>query len=133
MSVGLCYTMVYMYKNKSIGSIGEEYAAQYLQDNDFYILKRNATSRWGELDIVAEKDKKIFFVEVKTRISTHYGNPYEAVDYMKVRKLARTIEYFILANRLRKCKLQLDVISIELNADYTLKSLKRYEDVKIPL
>lgn len=120
-----------MYKNKSIGAIGEEYAAQYLQDNDFYILKRNATSRWGELDIVAEKDKKIFFVEVKTRISTHYGSPYEAVDYMKVRKLARTIEYFILANRLEKRKLQLDVISIELNSDYSMKSLKRYEDVKI--
>lgn len=122
-----------MYKNKSIGVIGEDYATQYLQDNDFYILKRNATSRWGELDIVAEKDKKIFFVEVKTRISTHYGSPYEAVDYLKVRKLARTIEYFILVNRLEKRKLQLDVISIELNADYTVKSLKRYEDVKIPL
>ena len=123
--------MVYMNMNKSIGSIGEEFAAQFLVDNDFYILKRNATSRWGELDIVAEKNKKIYFVEVKTRISTHYGNPYEAVDYMKVRKLARTIDYFILANRLEKRKLQLDVISIELNTDYTLKSLKRYEDVKI--
>ena len=119
--------------NKSIGAIGEDYAVQYLQDNDFYILKRNATSRWGELDIVAEKEGKIYFVEVKTRISTRHGNPYEAVDGLKVRKLARTIQYFVLANRLERRKLQLDVISIELNSDFSVKKLKRYEDVKVML
>ena len=122
-----------MNTNRSVGAIGEEFAAQYLRDHDFIIQNRNATSRWGELDIVAEKDGKIYFVEVKTRISTRHGNPYEAVDGLKVRKLARTIQYFVLANRLEKRKMQLDVISVELNSDYSLKKLKRYENIVIPV
>lgn len=120
-----------MNTNRSVGIIGEDLAAQYLLDNDFYILKRNATSRWGELDIVAEKEGKIYFIEVKTRISTRQGSPYEAVEYFKVKKLTRTIQYFVLANKLQGRKLQLDVISIELNYDYSLKKLKRYENVGI--
>ena len=122
-----------MNTNRSVGAIGEEFAAQYLRDHDFIIQNRNATSRWGELDIVAEKEGKIYFVEVKTRISTRHGNPYEAVDGLKVRKLARTIQYFVLAHRLEKRKMQLDVISVELNSDYSLKKLKRYENIVIPV
>ncbi|CAN5119582.1 YraN family protein [soil metagenome] len=120
-----------MNNNRTVGSIGEDLATIYLQDNDFIILKRNATSRWGELDIVAVKDNKIYFFEVKTRISTRQGNPYEAVQGLKVRNLSRTIQYFVLANKLQDKKLQLDVISIELYSDYTLKKLKRYEDLGI--
>ncbi len=118
-------------QNKAIGQVGEDYAAQYLLDDDFTILKRNATSRWGELDIVAEKEGKIFFIEVKTRLSTRHGNPFEAVDFLKIRKLSRTIQYFVLANKLERRKMQLDVISIELNSDYSLRTLKKYENVKM--
>ena len=120
-----------MNNNRTVGSIGEDLAALYLQDNDFIIRVRNATSRWGELDIVAEKEGKIYFIEVKTRISTRQGSPYEAVSNLKIRKLSRTIQYFVLANKLQNKKLQLDVISIELYSDYSMKSLKRYEDVTL--
>ncbi len=119
--------------NRNVGMLGEEFATLYLVDHGFTILKRNATSRWGELDIVAEKERKLYFFEVKTRISTRQGSPYEAVEYFKVKKLLRTIQYFILANKMEKRKMQLDVISVELNSDYTLKKLKRYEDVKMPI
>lgn len=119
--------------NKSVGRIGEQYAAHYLEEQGFIIREINATSRWGEIDIVAEKDFKIYFVEVKTRINTRQGNPYEAVHGLKLRHLARTIQHYILIHHLEKRKHQLDVISIELHTDMTVYKLKRYENVKVEL
>ena len=118
-----------MKNNKIIGGIGEELAAKFLISNGFDILDRNPTSRWGELDIVAEKSHIIYFVEVKTRISTRQGSPYEAVSGMKLRHLQRTIQYYILSHNLQKRQFQLDIISVELNADRSVKNIKRYEDV----
>lgn len=49
-----------------IGKIGENYACDYLRKEGFKVIDRNYLRKWGELDIVAQKDKKIHFVEVKS-------------------------------------------------------------------
>ncbi len=48
-----------------VGSLGEEIAVRFLMKRGFKVLDRNYRRPWGELDIVAEKGKKIHFVEVK--------------------------------------------------------------------
>jgi len=116
-------------KNQKIGSIGEKIAFSYLKKNKFNILSRHFTSRWGELDIVAKKGEKIHFIEVKTRVGEKKGKPYEAVNYFKIRALRRTIEYYLLKNKLFNFKLSLDVISIILNNNLTLKEINFYENI----
>ncbi len=63
----------------AVGQYGERVAAQHLIDSGLEILDRNWRCRDGELDIVARDGDVIVFCEVKTRSSTAYGDPAEAV------------------------------------------------------
>lgn len=72
---------------KAIGNWGEDKAAEYLEDEDYEILKRNYSFKFGEVDIIAEKDGCTVFVEVKTRKNNYYGNPSEFVDLRKQRRV----------------------------------------------
>ena len=73
-----------MASHNELGLQGEAFAAQYLEDNGYMIRHRNWKSFSGkEIDIVAEKDGTLVFVEVKTRKSALYGQPFEAVDKRK--------------------------------------------------
>ena len=72
-----------MYK-KNIGNIGEEKICEYLLKNGYTILKRNYFCRGGEIDIIAQKDMDIAFVEVKTRRGNKFGTPAEAVTKRKM-------------------------------------------------
>lgn len=111
----------------SIGRTGEEKACQYLLSQKFSILDRNYRTNLGEIDIVAKKGKIIYFCEVKTRTGDLMGKPYEAVDYRKLKHLQRACQLYILKNKLNNAKLSLQVISILLHADMSVKSLRMYE------
>ena len=95
--------------NKSrveIGSLGERIAADYLSRHGFSVLDRNVALKTGELDIVARKADVLHFVEVKTILANAlpedteedaYG-PADNLHEAKVRKVARTGEWYVLAN-----------------------------------
>ena len=117
--------------NKQTGAIGEQYASDYLHNKGYRILVQNYTSRWGELDIIAQFHNKIIFVEVKTRRDTRRGMPYEGVTRSKLHHLHRTIQYYILINKLEKRKHQLDVVGILLKPDNSIDELKHYENVEL--
>ncbi|WP_408643039.1 YraN family protein [Thermosinus carboxydivorans] len=74
--------------NIMMGKMGENAAADYLARNGYKILMRNYRCRIGEIDIVAERQGTIVFVEVKTRSSEKFGFPAEAVNYRKQQKLS---------------------------------------------
>ncbi|OGK14652.1 hypothetical protein A3C98_03850 [Candidatus Roizmanbacteria bacterium RIFCSPHIGHO2_02_FULL_37_15] len=118
-----------MFKSKDIGKLGENLALQYLKKARFSILEKNFHSHWGEIDIIAKKDNKVFFIEVKTRISDKKGKPYEAINFYKLRGLKRAVNYYILQNRLNGYKLSLDLISIILNEDSSVKKLDYFENI----
>src|SRR3989338_2825499 len=108
-----------MNQNQSLGKIGEAIALNFLINRGYSLLQKNYQTRWGEIDIIVERNHKISFIEVKTRTNVSHGKPYESVNAAKIFKLIRPIKYFLLQNNYRKYKLSLDVISIELNEDYT--------------
>lgn len=116
--------------NKKVGKIGESIARKFLLDQDFIILDMNVTSRWGEIDIVASKRNALHFIEVKTRIGLLKGKPYESVNYFKLKTLGRSIEYYLLKNKIKNTKLSLDVVSIVLDEDLSLNKLDYYENVE---
>lgn len=83
---------------KKIGDMGEEKAVNFLKSKHYEIIARNFHSRYGEIDIILEKDGYIVFVEVKTRSVNSIAAPSEWVDMKKQRKLIKTAEYYLLKN-----------------------------------
>ena len=75
---------------KTIGDFGEKAAEEYLEEMDYEILERNFRMKFGEIDIIAEKDGCMVFVEVKTRRNNLFGEPGEYVDYKKQEKIRKT-------------------------------------------
>jgi putative endonuclease len=97
---------------KELGRQGEERAAKYLQQHGYKILQRNYYTRYGELDIVCQKQGEIVFVEVKTRKSMCYGYPEESITYRKIQHLKKAAMIYLneLSNPFRG--LRFDVITI---------------------
>ncbi len=96
--------------NKVIGDKGEDAAVRYLKRNGYKILDRNYNVRGGEIDIVAKDGEVIVFAEVKTRSSTDYGDPKEAVTYTKRQRLTKAAEHYML--KLGDVPLRFDVIGV---------------------
>ena len=72
-----------MAKHLILGHEGEDIAARYLEEHGYTVLDRNWRSGHKELDLIVKKDSVLVFVEVKTRTSTDYGDPWSFVDDKK--------------------------------------------------
>lgn len=81
--------------NYQTGKIGEEMARQYLANKGYQIVASNFRTRFGEIDLVAAKDKKLIFVEVKTKIGDQFGDPEEMIDKRKLGKIQIMAEVFL--------------------------------------
>ena len=101
-------------KRKELGNLGEKIALNYLQKENYRILERNFYCRQGEIDIIAQKQKEIVFVEVKTRTNNSFGMPVEAVNDIKQRHIKQTANYFLYKNNLLEALVRFDVIEIKL-------------------
>ena len=110
---------------KSVGMVGENYAAQYLISREYTIINRNWTCRWGEIDIIAQKDEKLVFVEVKYRTSDKFGKPVQAVTAKKLKSLKNSIWRYLLIYEQFHRECRLDVVSIyPKKGKYRLKHYK---------
>lgn len=78
-----------------LGRKGEEITVDFLKKQGFFIFKRNYHSRFGEIDIIAEKDDLLLFIEVKTRFEDFLVAPEEAVDRLKQKRIKHTAKDFI--------------------------------------
>lgn len=82
-------------KNKrEIGGWYEQKAVSFLEQNAYLVLETNYRNRYGEIDIIADRDGLLVFVEVKYRTSNQYGDPLEAVDPWKQRRICRSALYY---------------------------------------
>lgn len=75
--------------------MGENLVANYLKSNGYIIVKRNWRDRFGEIDVIAEKDEHIIFVEVKTRAENALVSGLEAVDRKKAERIRKTALSFL--------------------------------------
>jgi putative endonuclease len=128
----------------AIGKVGEEVAAKYLRERGFEIRERNYARKWGELDIVALKEGKVHFVEVKTvswdstservgeRVSGY--RPEDNVHPEKLRRLARIVETYLAQKRKMKGKTawQFDVAAVFLDMERRTARVKMLWDLILP-
>jgi len=100
-------------KPKSLGQRGEDYAAKYLRRNGYTIIAKQDQTTMAEIDIVAVKKRTLVFVEVKTRNSAEKGQPEDAVDLAKQKRLTTAaLAYLRRHDLFGQCQVRFDVVSI---------------------
>lgn len=94
------------------GKFGENLAVNYLEKNGYKIVNKNFRTKFGEIDIIAEKGNYIIFVEVKFRKNPEFGKAEEAISPQKLKKIVSTANFY-LKNFYRKNKNpRIDIIAI---------------------
>ena len=81
--------------SRDLGYYGERLASSYLDSLGYRLIENNFRSRFGEIDIVCEKDDVYYFVEVKVRRNTYkFTDPIESISANKFIKIRKTINYY---------------------------------------
>lgn len=88
--------------NQRTGKLGENIAVRYLRKRGYKIVDRNVHFRCGEIDIIAEKENVLYFVEVKTRTNTKFGPPEFSISSSKIVKFESSIASYFELNNAKK-------------------------------
>lgn len=97
---------------RSVGDYGEQVACRYLEDRGYVVVDRNWRCDQGELDIVALHRDTLVFCEVKTRRSSRYGSPVEAVVPAKAARLRRLAMRWLRDHDLHRREVRIDVLGV---------------------
>ncbi len=119
---------IFTSKSQKIGEIGENIAVKFLMKHNFIIKGRNYTKKWGEIDIIAEKANKLYFIEVKSvsRVTlinvTHETldlyHPEDNMHPWKLKRLSRTIQTYLLSQKIdgdKEWQVDLLVVFLDIN------------------
>lgn len=96
----------------ALGRMGEDVAARHLESEGFVVLERNWRCDEGELDILARDGDTLVVCEVKTRSSTRYGTPFEAITERKLHRLERLGMRWMREHGVRPRRMRVDIVSV---------------------
>lgn len=102
-------------RRRLIGQIGEDLAAQYLDQLGWQILERNWRTRNGELDLIGADGTTAVIVEVKTRASRTYTDPLGAVTPQKLRRMRLLARQWLAQQETYWEQIRFDVVSVRLD------------------
>ena len=100
-----------MAAHNELGKCGELLAANYLIQKGFSIREKNWRFQKAEVDIIAQKDKILAVIEVKTRSNNFFGEPHEFISQDKIRLLTKAIDHYVIDQDL-EVEVRFDVIGI---------------------
>ncbi|MFH1621650.1 MAG: YraN family protein [Candidatus Omnitrophota bacterium] len=98
-----------------IGKKGEEAAVKLLRQRGYKIIERNYKNKLGEIDIIAQDNNILCFIEVKTRTNLKFGYPQEAITVTKQKKINKVAISYLKQYNLLNISARFDVISVVLN------------------
>lgn len=102
-----------MAKHNLTGNNGEVLAVKYFSENGYKIMHQNWRHSHWEVDIIAEKDGILHFMEVKTRLTKKFGNPEDGVDSKKIQNLINAAEEYLYQNP-QWIRIQFNILSIKI-------------------
>jgi putative endonuclease len=114
--------------NLITGKIGEEIAKEYLKKKGYKILEQNIRSRFGEIDFIAQKNRELILVEVRTKKGENFGSPEQSLDKKKLRKLWFNAQSYA-ARKKWQGRYRVDAICIVLKLDNNLQRIDHYENI----
>ena len=139
--------------NQNIGKIGEETVCKFLMKHGYQIISRNYWKKWGEIDIVAQKNNTTHFVEVKTvsrdltstpdvgfvsceteKCVNHETcdnyRPEDNIHPWKLKRLSRVIQSYLIENEMdRDNDWQFDVIAVFLDLKNKTAKIEHIKDI----
>ncbi|MGB0887161.1 MAG: YraN family protein [Vicingaceae bacterium] len=118
-----------MAEHNILGEKGEQLAKEYLLGLGYVILEENWRERKFEIDIIAQDNNELVFVEVKTRSTAYFGNPEEAVTPAKQQHLINGADFYVQENEI-DLECRFDVIAIVLNSNK--EELKHFKSAFLP-
>ncbi len=101
-----------MTSKQQIGNAGEDAAEDLLRSEGYRIIERNFRTVLGEIDLIAEEDGVLCFVEVKTRRSNAFGGAAAAVTPRKQQKIARVAAGYVGRNCPQGKTCRFDVVAV---------------------
>lgn len=104
---------------KTTGNQGELAVVKKLRQDGFSILRQNYQIRQGEIDIIAQKNELVVFVEVKTRKNQYFPLS-QVITPSKQRKIIATAKWFIAQNKIVDTLLRFDVALVTEGKEYTI-------------
>ncbi len=96
----------------SLGDRGEMAACGFLRARGYQILEKNYKCRLGEIDVIARRNGRLAFIEIKTRTSDQFGTPQEAVDLQKQKKIFTLAQWYLKEKKLEKTPVAFDVVAV---------------------
>ncbi len=117
-----------MAAHNELGTWGEQMAAAFLVEKGYVIVERDWKSGHRDIDIIAVDEDTVVFVEVKTRRNRVFGEPEDAVGYMKMRNLRAAINHYVHYKNLKQ-EIRFDVISIIGTPESEMPEINHFVDV----
>ena len=118
-----------MINSKKLGELGEKIAQKHLKKKGYKILARNFKRKWGEIDIVAKKGKKIVFIEVKTIRQKEEFFPEDEIDRKKKRQLIKMAQIYLQEFKIPlDISWQIDIIAIEISSNRKKTKIRHYKN-----
>ncbi|MFN3640405.1 MAG: YraN family protein [Flavobacterium sp.] len=112
-----------MAEHNDIGKLGEEIAANYLDQQGYEILERNWKFEKAEVDILAQKDDFLVAVEVKTRTTDAFGLPQEFLKPAQIKRLVKAVDEYMQQHKITN-EVRFDVIAVIIHKkDHTLEHI----------
>jgi putative endonuclease len=98
---------------QSLGESGENLAVRELSARGYAILARRYRTRHGEIDIVAEHEGTIVFIEVRAKATAEFGHAAESVTDAKQRKVTAMAVDYLARHRIANRPCRFDVVAID--------------------
>jgi len=113
---------------KKTGSEGERMAAKYLKRKGYKIIQQNYRCKLGEIDIIAEQNKIIVFIEVRTKHTGKLGLPQYSVDENKRGQISRAALCYIKEKKITNQTCRFDVIAITFPSEKDKPNIEHIEN-----
>ncbi len=99
-------------RRQELGAYGEAAAARHLVEQGMVLLDRNWRCPLGEIDLVLRDGRTLVVCEVKTRSSTRFGSPLEAVTERKAARLRRLAARWLAEHEIRPADVRIDLVGV---------------------
>ena len=118
-----------MAAHNELGKWGEEQAINFLREKGYTIIEHDWKSKHRDIDIIANYNGTIIFVEVKTRRDRLFADPILSINYSKRMNLLRTINHYIHYRHLGT-NIRFDIITV-VGTIGTIPEIEHYEDIRL--
>ena len=103
----------------------------YIKKQKYAVRERNFRTRFGEIDIIAEKDGLFIFVEVKTKTSGLFGAPEDEFTVAKQKRMRRAIAAYLYEKKLWNVQWRVELIAIEMKKDGSYE-IRHHKETPFP-